>query len=338
MMLRARRSCALLALSSCTVLFSVPASGQGAAAQALFDDARALMDAGKFAEACPKLAESQRLDPGGGTLLHLALCYEKAGMTASSWATFNEALSAALRDKRDDRRKVAEEHLAAITPKLTKLRLIVPPAMAGVEGLTVRRNGVETSRAEWGTAVPVDPGEVKLEISAPGKRTATRSVAAGAPGTTLDFTLPLLEDAPEGAAPAAEARSAAPAPLAPATAAPARDSGSGSGQRTLAYVAGGVGVLGIGAGTYFGLRSLSKKSEADKVCDGANCVDDRGVSLREDARSAGNLSTIFFIAGGAALATGVVLYLTAPDPDRPQAAVHPVTGPGLAGLGVSGHF
>src|SRR5258706_2634131 len=62
-----------------------------AAAQTLFDDGRKLMAAGKFGEACPKLAESQTLDPGVGTPVNLADCYEPGGQTASAWTAFLEA-------------------------------------------------------------------------------------------------------------------------------------------------------------------------------------------------------------------------------------------------------
>ena len=84
-----------------------------AAAQSLFDEGRKLMSAGKYADACPKLAESQKLDPGVGTQFHLADCYEKLGQTASAWAGFLEAASAAKSMGQADREKVARERAAA---------------------------------------------------------------------------------------------------------------------------------------------------------------------------------------------------------------------------------
>src|SRR3954465_9465866 len=66
--------------------------GNRAAAEALFNQGRDLMTAGKFVEACPKFEASQQLDPGLGTMLNLAECYEKTGRTASAWAEYREAI------------------------------------------------------------------------------------------------------------------------------------------------------------------------------------------------------------------------------------------------------
>ena len=68
------RELRVLVLAGACTLVPTLAHGQGseALAQKLFDDAVELMENGRFAEACPKLSESQRIDPGGGTLLNLA--------------------------------------------------------------------------------------------------------------------------------------------------------------------------------------------------------------------------------------------------------------------------
>src|SRR5581483_5876986 len=85
------------------VLFSVIAllvpavarAGDPAAAQALFDQAKDLASQGRHVEACQKLEESEKLDPGIGTEFHLADCWQHLGRTASAWAMFREVESKA---------------------------------------------------------------------------------------------------------------------------------------------------------------------------------------------------------------------------------------------------
>ena len=118
-------------------------------AQALFDEGRQLMEQKRYAEACPKLAESQRLDPGGGTLLNLALCHEKEGKTATAQAEYADALAMSTKDGRKDRQDLARERLAAIEPKIARISVIVPPG-SDVEGLEVKLDGLVLRRAAWG--------------------------------------------------------------------------------------------------------------------------------------------------------------------------------------------
>jgi hypothetical protein len=76
--------------------------GNRAAAEALFNQGRDLMTAGKFTEACPKFEASQQLDPGLGTMLNLAECYEKTGRSSgggqSAWHSGRSGATPARRD------------------------------------------------------------------------------------------------------------------------------------------------------------------------------------------------------------------------------------------------
>jgi hypothetical protein len=92
-------------------------------------------------------------------------------------------------------------------------------------------------------------------------------------------------------------------------------------QKTLAIVAGGVGIVGLGVGSAFGLVAMAKKNEAQRTCPDDECADQRGVHLWDDAARAGDASTVAFIVGGAMLVGGATLWLTArPSSNRAPTA------------------
>ena len=164
-------------------------------AQALFDDGRVLMDAGRYAEACPKFAESQRLDPGGGTLLNLALCHELEGKTASAWTEFRDALSLASRDQRKDRQDLAEQHIITLAAKLTRLTVVVPEAVAASEP-EISFDRTRLPNAAWNTTFPVDPGEHRLAVTAAGRPRWETVVSATEPGRTYRVEVALVDGPP----------------------------------------------------------------------------------------------------------------------------------------------
>jgi len=301
-----------------------------AAAQSLFDEGRKLMSEGKFAQACPKLAESQKLDPGVGTQFHLADCYERLGQTASAWAGFLEAASNAKSMGQGEREKVARERAGALAQRLSKLTIVSPGAEA-TTGLEIRRDGAVVGRALWGTAIPVDPGAHVLEASAPGKKPWQGTAQVTGDKASVVATIPLLEDAPPGMT------------TSPAPASVGGDAGtSGNGRRTLGLVVGAVGVVGLGIGTGFALSAKSKYDESIGLCSiqDKNLCTGPGVTARDQARSAGNLATVAFGVGGAALVAGAVLFFTAPaaSSETPRVAVVPAAGPGQAGLVMVGSY
>jgi hypothetical protein len=294
-------------------------AGAGAAAQALFDQGKALMADGKASEACPKFEESQRLDPSSGTLINLALCYEKTGRTASAWSTYRDAAAMARTTGNSSRERVAREHAEALAPKVSKLKVEVP-ADSRIPGLAVMRDGVEVGPAQWGEAIPTDEGDHALSARAPGYEDWHARVSVAPRGTSASVTVPRLakvKAAPAVAVPATkEAASSSGAP------APEKSSSGGLGaQRIGALALGGAGVAAIVVGSVFGIKALSNKSEADKTCDGTTCSTDGGVAAGNDAHAAGNVSTITLICGAVALAGGATLWLTAPSTSRNAAKV-----------------
>lgn len=330
-----------------------------AAARSLFDEARRLAQAGQYAEACPKFEESQRVDPGAGTLFNLADCYEHVGKTAGAWSLFLEVASQSKLAGQADREKVARKRAADLERTLSKLSIVVPPSNE-VTGLEVRRDGSLVGKPTWGQAVPVDTGEHTIEVSAPERKVWTTTVKVDRPGATESVTIPQLETVATGGAPAPSRGGAVvPAPPSavppgstvrsapvPPSALPTRPPESsdaanrGSTQRTAGLVTGGVGVVCLGLATFFSVRSKSKLDDAKPYCNGNQCWDQRGVDLHDQAVTNADIATVTSVLGIAGLVGGALLYVTAPSGRSGSAAAgrgrSPVLMAGPGGLAVKG--
>lgn len=285
-------------------------AAESASAQVLFEEGRRLMAAGRLDEACPKLAESQKLDPGAGTLLNLAACYEKGGRFASAWATYIDAASFADRSSRLVWKKRAREKAASLKPHLSTITIVVP-AESRVDGLEIVRDGATVMKGEIGIKVPVDGGEHTIVVSAPKHRSFEAHVTARSRDDALTVTVPALErvaDAPEPAVPVAPLT---PAPASVAPAAPPESRGGT--QRTIGIVTAAAGVAAVGLGGYFSLQAMSKHDDARPECsaDETTC-NGRGLTDYRSAVDSANGATIALAVGGALLVGGIVLWLTAP--------------------------
>jgi hypothetical protein len=173
-----------------------------------------------------------------------------------------------------------------------------------------------------GSALSLDPGAHTFTFELAGQPPITKQLVIRE--GQKDRREVLQFGAPPAATPATTAPAKGPATASIESSVDQVSSSSGGSQKTIAIVAAGVGVVGIGVGTIFGLSAMSKHDEANAKCPGA-CSDQAGVDLWNDARTAGNISTIGFVVGGVGLATGAILWLTA-KPSR-TTALHAAVGP-----------
>lgn len=309
-------------------------TGDAAAAQTLFYEARQLMKEYRFGLACPKLEESLRLDYGIGTEFNLADCHEKVGKVATAWSGFLSVAAAAHKARQPEREKVARDRAKALEPRLPKLTVEV--AAPAPETLEVKRDGVVVAPAAWNVAVPVDPGPHRITAQAPGKQPWDGNVTA-AEGKAVKIAIPTLQAAVANAEPAKPNLSSP----APAPAPPIEERAStttvtsfpepvvenpGATQRSAGWIFGGLGIASLGVGGAFGITSLVQRQRATHHCNASDVCDAQGLRYRENAIQSGDIATITTIAGAAAMVGGLVLVLTAPkSPSRERASALAVT-------------
>ena len=335
-----RRSSLGLGLALVVFFFGPAALAQSpegpslAVAEALFQQGRALLDQERYAEACPKLAESQRLDPKLGTLLNLALCHENIGKTATAWAEYTSALSLARGKGQKEREEFARERVEALRKKLSYVvvRMEAPPA-----GLGMKLDDKPIDVVALNVPLPIDPGKHTVTVVAPGKRAWSGEVLVPAQPGETPLVIPPLDNMPE---PPPEASSPPPAPpppipqKQPPLAQPEPPAETGPRASTILMVTGfGGGAAGLIVGVVTGIVTLVRASEILPNCEGSQCPGQTDALAA--ATTLANVSNIGFgvaVLGLGAGITGLVLAPRRENTPRPPVSLAPVLGPGVIGL------
>jgi hypothetical protein len=277
------------------------------------------MGEGKLAEGCAKLEQSQRADPQVGTLLNVAVCHEQLGRTASAWAEYLDAEAQADRLGQSERATFAREGAQRLEGQLSKLVLRTTETTSG---LTILLDGKVFDASMLNTPLPVDPGEHRLEVSAPSKKTLSLTLAIATGPAEIPCDIPPLQDLPPPPPPVATPLSPAPvaqqspapqpAPVAP----PEHAEPASGGVPTWAWISLGVGMAGIVAGTVTGSMAMSKATQLKAACgEDKVCPDDQGSKL-DTALTLADISTGSFIVGAVGSAIGITGILTSSSAER----------------------
>jgi hypothetical protein len=288
---------------------SQSSSGE-AVAETLYREGRKLMGDARYAEACAKFAESQRLDPASGTLLNLAACHDAEHLFATAWLEYTESIALARRDQREDRVRYAEERMRMLEPKLSHLGIVVSPE-SDVPELQVEVDGVPVRNAARGVPIPVDPGSHRVDARAPGHQSWSQVVKFDETPSNLTVTIPVLPSSPSPTTTA----SVSPTQPTPGRERPSRPI------PTAVYLAGGATVGAAVGATVTGIWYLNKKSDYDAT---------RSDADYNAAKTAQIVNLGFWIATAlGATATGY-FYFARPAEEEPTRGAQAASGFGVA--------
>ncbi len=305
-----------------------------AAAQQRYAKGRELFFAKDYAGAAREFRAANELLASPNTRLYIARCEHELGHNAAAYVEYNRAAGeAADRARTDPRYASTRDHAraegAALEGKIGRVLLKVQNAPDGTEVVV---GGQALPRAGWDVPTPVDPGDVEVTATAPGRNKASKHVTVAA-GQTAEVAL-ALENAPPGAA------VVAPVPPPPAAAATPPDTGAprdatsppltepppepehgGSAARTIGFITLGVGAVGTAGFVAFAVMAKSKYDEIKDQCGGRRCDASYNGQI-DDGQRLQLFANISLGVAAAGVVAGLILVSTGggSTPDPPKTA------------------
>jgi hypothetical protein len=283
-------------------------------------------DGARHEEAYREFKAAYAASPSWKILGNLAITAQKLERDGEALAAYRRYLAEAGGQLDADERAQVERDIATLNAGVVELRLDAQGGSVVDERFTASGTVVHNAYTAEELAQPIGvrAGRHRFTAKRAGARDAVWEVNL-APKQSASHRFE-LEQGAGTTAPASEQAAPASQP------APSTD-----GLRIAAYAAFGVGVVGVGLGTVFGLKSKSEYDAGNELCPAFPCrltAADNAKRLEhgEEGDAAKTLSIVGFAAGGVGLAAGVTLFVLSGRSKAESARVEPYVGWGAAGV------
>jgi hypothetical protein len=277
-------------------------------------------DGAKYEDALSQFNKAYHLSGSWKALGNIGLCSLKLERDGDAITAYEKYLAEGAKEIDADERAQIGRDLAALKAQVVDVRLEYPPGASRLTdertsaqgGKIVNEYTLTSSRAKLGLhpgqhviTLRLPQGDVKWEVRLD-------------PATNVSHRFEPPTSAPEAPAAAPESR----------------------GARTAGFIVGGIGIVGLGVGAAFGLKTFANKKDSDAYCSGTVCDKD-GLDLRDQAKTASTISNIAFAAGLAGVAVGTYLvFFTGSGGSKTGSgmALASSVAPGRAGIELRGDW
>jgi hypothetical protein len=275
-------------------------------ADALFREGRAAMKAGDLDVACPKLEKSYQLEPAPGAAVNLGDCFDKQGKVGSALLAYQAARK--LLKAGDPRIGPVDKQIAALEKRAPKLTITLAPDAP--EGTRVTRDGKGVDFSDFGRALPMNPGEVVIVVTAPGRpESEFRVVLTEGANNELVVTPPELSGKTRTHSGNEDSRLS-------------RTHDSSVGPGAAAVGVGVAGLAGLAIGT-IALVQASNKCPTNSKCSGSD---------HDSASTWQTVGIVSLIVGGGGIAAAVLLWGNESGQKQSDLAIAPVVASDGAGV------
>lgn len=287
--------------------FAQPTPPSAETAVSLAAEAKASYDRGAWAEALELFARAEEKAHSPVIVLYMARCHRNLGRLVEARELYAKVASEALAPGAPEpfvtAKADAAEDLRALEPRIPHVTL----SLVGIGGdAVVEIDGRALTEEQRAGRLPLNPGAH-----------AIRALRGGSEIARADVQLA------EGADEVVELRAAAPGPIAPVVP-PPESSGqadaASSGSLAPGLIVTGIGAVAIGAGIVTRVMAFQKVDDVKSRCVDGSCLAEDESEI-DSAVTLQTVSTICLVAGGAAVAAGVVLLVVAPGGDEPAVSV-----------------